>query len=192
MEHYKNLSLEDLDNELWVFIDFCFSKSYMVSTLGRIKSIKDWNNSKVRILKQKKERDGYLRVHLSENGKSRSFSVHRLLMISFVPNPENKRTINHKNGIRHDNVISNLEWHTHSENLKHSFRELKRKPPMTGLGKSGELSHTSKKIICINNGVIYDSSRIASDKLGLSFQSICHILSGRTKKSRTGLIFKFI
>jgi len=52
--------------------------------------------------------------------------IHRLVAQAFIPNPENKRTVNHKNGIRDDNRLCNLEWTTHSENNIHSFKVLGR------------------------------------------------------------------
>lgn len=64
---------------------------------------------------------GYEKGALSIDGKMYSFAVHRLVMDAFVPNDENKETVNHKNGIKTDNKVSNLEWMTRSENCQHSF-----------------------------------------------------------------------
>ncbi len=62
----------------------------------------------------------YLMVNIWGSGKNRLVAVHRLVAEAFIPNPEGKRTVNHKNGIRHDNWVGNLEWNTYSENLQHS------------------------------------------------------------------------
>ena len=48
--------------------------------------------------------------------------IHRLVALMFIKNPKNKKTINHKNGIKTDNRVNNLEWNTHSENVLHSYR----------------------------------------------------------------------
>lgn len=88
---------------------------YQVSDLGRIKSTK-FNKS--RILKPHKRRHGYLAVEL--NG--RAYSIHRLVATAFLMNPDNKTDVNHKNGVKYDNCVDNLEWTTHAENMKHSFK----------------------------------------------------------------------
>lgn len=67
---------------------------------------------------------GYKRVSLSMNGKVKRFQVHRLVAIHFIPNPNKKPCVNHKNGDKFDNVILNLEWCTYSENERHSYEEL--------------------------------------------------------------------
>lgn len=66
---------------------------------------------------------GYVRVGLLvAPRKQRLFAVHRLLAQTFLPNPEQKRTVNHKNGLKTDNRIKNLEWATYAENMQHAFR----------------------------------------------------------------------
>ena len=64
---------------------------------------------------------GYLRLQLSCDGSPKSFLVHRLVAESFIPNPDNKPEVNHINGNKKDNRVSNLEWSTSSENQKHAY-----------------------------------------------------------------------
>lgn len=81
---------------------------------------------------------GYPRVKLNRNGEIKKESVHRLVALAFIPNPEDKPFINHKNAIRHDNRVANLEWCTPSENIKHAFNI------GTKTAKSGKDSNLSK------------------------------------------------
>lgn len=68
-------------------------------------------------------RQGYLRLKLHcDDGNYKAFLVHRLVALTYLPNPENKKEVNHINGIKGDNRLVNLEWNTRTENQKHSHR----------------------------------------------------------------------
>ena len=67
---------------------------------------------------------GYIKYKLSHNNKAKRFLAHRLIALCYIPNPDNKPYINHKNGIKIDNRIINLEWCTPKENTIHSFTVL--------------------------------------------------------------------
>lgn len=103
--------------EIWLPVSD-FPDKYEVSNLGRIKSL-FWNNSKVqKVLSPYKMRNGYARVIL---GRKNMRSVHRLVALAFIPNPEGKPDVNHKNGNKFDNRSENLAWVTKSENQIHAF-----------------------------------------------------------------------
>lgn len=102
---------------------------YQVSNLGRIKSLerKVWNRfqyvpKKERILEPRYSGKGYVRYALFKNGKRKDFKGHWLVLSNFVENIENKPQINHINGKKDDNKLSNLEWCTNSENQIHAFK----------------------------------------------------------------------
>jgi hypothetical protein len=97
---------------------------YLVSNDGCVKSLKrNGTISGDRILKQKvRQKDGYMEVHLQNPKSDKRRLVHRLMAIAFIPNPENKPQVNHRNGIKTDNRIENLEWATHQENMDHAVK----------------------------------------------------------------------
>lgn len=77
---------------------------------------------KPRIVVQHYDKDGYLKVTLSKNGKRFQTMAHRLVASAFLDNPENKEQVNHINGIKDDNRVENLEWATPKENIAHSYK----------------------------------------------------------------------
>lgn len=95
--------------------------------------------------------------------------LHRLIAQAFIPNPENKRCVNHKDGNKLNNHIDNLEWMTSSENNQHAYDTGLRRPPWTG--KYGYEHHRSKPVIAIKDLAIteYGSIAEASRGLGIPF-----------------------
>jgi len=102
---------------------------YQVSNKGRVKSLdRTIVDSRGRIIQHKGrilkpvDSNGYFVVGLYINKKMKQFKVHRLIMQTFIPNPENKPEVNHKDGIKHNNNIKNLEWNTSKENVNHGLK----------------------------------------------------------------------
>lgn len=106
----KNLNIENLEGEIWKNVNG-FEERYKISNMGRVKSLMDSNNNKrEKILKQYLDKNGYLRLLFSKNGKLKNFSVHRLVAEAFIQNPNNYCQVNHKNEDKTDNRVNNLEF----------------------------------------------------------------------------------
>mgnify|MGYP000648467329 CR=1 FL=1 len=107
--------------EIWKDIKG-YERKYQVSNLGRIKSLKRRYRKTERILTKHKHYKNYDLVSLSKDGKIKTYTVHRLVALAFIPNPENKLEINHKISIRDDNRVDNLEFCTAKENSEHGYK----------------------------------------------------------------------
>ena len=92
---------------------------YMISNLGRVKSINYRRTGQEGILTPYDEGHGYRMIDLSKDGVRQKCRVHRLVAQAFIPNPLNKREVDHINFIRHDNRVCNLRWATSKENQNH-------------------------------------------------------------------------
>ena len=157
--------------EVWKDIN----EHYQVSSFSRVRSNR--SGSWV-ILTAYKTNKGYLAVTLSINGKKKPYLLHRLVAEAFIPNPENKPQVNHINGIRTDDAISNLEWVTNIENQIHSWKYLNRQCPHKG--KFGADSTYFKVVLQIyNNRIIgrFNGAREAMRITGVHYKLIsacCH------------------
>jgi len=132
-------------NETWKDIKD-YKNLYMVSNNGSIKSLKR-NTAHERILKPRKDRGGYLYVGLLKNGKTKYCKIHRLVAEAFIPNPENKYSVNHIDGNKTNNKVENLEWATRSEQMIHAYK--------LGLIKWTDESKGKLKNTMINKGLWY-------------------------------------
>jgi hypothetical protein len=165
--------------EIWKEVDGF--DNYEVSNQGNVRNIKTG-----RILKPGLDNYGYQLVVLSSNKKTHTKKVHRLVLLSFARNTENKATVNHINGIKTDNRIENLEWSTNSENCLHAFSELNRTPSRAMLGKFGKNHNNSKPIIQYKDGIEvgrYEGQMDAFRKTGISFKHISEACHGKIKSS---------
>lgn len=126
--------------------------NYYVTDCGDVYSRNFHREKRIKKLKQRVDKYGYFVVQLSKNGKEIHKSVHRLVADAFIPNPENKPQVNHIDGDKQNNKVSNLEWVTNAENILHSFKNLGRKG--TNLGKLGKENPMSKIVLQIKDGKI--------------------------------------
>lgn len=137
-------------------------------TLGRIQSIKE------KILKAAADKDGYFRVVLQKNGEKKNKIAHRLVAQAFIPNPDNKPQINHIDGNKQNNRLSNLEWCTLAENRIHAFN--------TGLQfvHKGEKNHLSKSVKQLDKDTnklirMFGSTREAERETGINHSHISKV-----------------
>ena len=151
---------------------------------------------KGKILKQPLNRKGYPCVTIKyRNGRQKVVPSHRLIALTFIPNPENKPQINHIDGNKTNNKISNLEWCTPKENLDHAFRTGLSTRSKPWLGKSGKLHPNSISVQAFDdNGNFvaeYESIRLASKATGIGDSHISQCVNGK-RKHAGGLVWKAI
>ena len=138
-----------MDNEIWVDI-LGYEGLYQISNTGKVKSLnykskKNYHRELVLDI----NRYGYAQVHLSKNGHKKVYTVHRLVAKTFIPNPDNFPVINHIDGNKLNNIVSNLEWCTSSYNTKHAIKN--------NLIKTKDESAKAVKVVCLNTGEIFGS-----------------------------------
>ena len=186
--------------------------NYMVSNMGRVKNVgrhyksEKWKEG--RILKASNDNQGYPRVGLSKEGVTKSYSVHRLVMLAFVGKPQEGYEVNHIDENRANSRLENLEYVTHKQNCNHGTHNLKLSKSLTGKrkseshrrniseGRKGMVFSTKHKeniskarrtnrvrrVLCIDTGEVFETVVDAQKALGLkSDTGIRHVCYGRRK-----------
>lgn len=180
-----------MNNEIFTDIPW-YEWLYQVSNLGRIKSLpKIWNKFIWKILKWKNDKEWYLHVSLFRNKKQKTYKVHRLVMLVFEWDSD--LDVNHKNWIKTDNRLENLEYCTRKDNINNSFNELWRKS--SNLWKFWKDNHNSKKILQFTKDGLfikewywaYEINR----ELWISYANINKVCNWK-RKTAWGFVFKYI
>ena len=152
--------------------------NYFVNKQGEVFSTK---YNKVNKLKPGRTRGGYLQVWVYSNCIKKGILVHRLVAETFIPNLENKPEINHKNSIRNDNRLENLEWSTPKENINHAI--------LNGLHNNRGENHyrarlSKEQVLQIRE--LYSTKKYTQKQLGKMFdvgsKNICSIINKKTWK----------
>lgn len=164
---------------------------YEVSNFGRVRSKNFYQNSKAgsksfhrsRVLKQHLTKCGYKKVvlGLGETNSRKNESVHRLVATAFLPNPNNLPVVNHKDGNKQNNVVSNLEWATVGENVNHAYNL--------------HLTTRNKEVVCLDRlgNVIknYRSTR-ETEKDGFTCSGVSEACNGLKRNHMyRGYIWRF-
>lgn len=188
-----------MENEIWKDV-VGYEGLYQVSNLGNVRSlnriVKDltrerYQNIKGKLMKKFLSKHGYLYVDLRNHNKKQHY-IHRLVAEAFIPNPENKLQVNHIDGNKQNNCVSNLEWCTESENRTHAFKTGLQKSPMKGLiGKNNPLSRKVNQYD-LNGTLIkqWDSMSEIEKKLGIHSGKISCCCNKKYKTS-SGYIWRF-
>ncbi len=123
---------------------------YFISDTGEI-----YSKYRKKIIKASQDKDGYLKVRLWNKNKTyTNYFVHRLVASNYIENPQKKKTVNHKNGVKDDNRVENLEWATYSEQERHSFRVL------------GKKAWNRRKVMCLEDKKEFGSIQEAAEFYG--------------------------
>lgn len=177
--------------EVWVDIKG-YEGRYQISNLGNVKRIemiflRHYNKyiKRGELLKLRTEKTGYVRVALGKNGKQKIYYVHRLVAEHFKEKKEVHTQVNHIDGDKENNHVGNVEWCTPSENTQHAYD--------TGLkiartGTNSKLSRLTEEQIT-NIRKTYKPYKVSMEYLarkhGVSKQTICSVLHGKTYKEVT-------
>jgi hypothetical protein len=150
---------------------------YKISSFGRVRSLTRKGSLVDRMMKLNHDNYGYACVNLCKDGKLKFFRIHRLVAISFVPNPFKKPHVNHIDGNKGNPVSSNLEWVTRSENHKHAFLNGFQTVPTTKLTNELVMEIIKSKKGPTELAKIY----------GVTKRTICQIRSGETWNNVTNI-----
>ena len=154
---------------------------YEISNFGKLMSLNYKGNGYKKILKTNINEFGYERIRLNVEKVGKNKKIHRLVAEAFIDNPENKRCVNHKDGNKRNNNLTNLEWCTHSENKLHAFKNNITK------ALCGENSYNSK----LNNKYVIEiyksvkSHRQLATEYGVAKNAITSIKAKKTWREIT-------
>jgi hypothetical protein len=162
--------------------------NYLISVDGKVFSLKTMSFLKLR----KNRENGYYRAELyngklNNNKKSKNLSIARLVANAYLPNPENKKTVNHIDGNKENNMLCNLEWATYSENMQHAINNKLHIVTDKMRENSRKNKERSKKIILdFNTGIFYIGAEDAAKQYGYTVGTMREKLCGR-KNNNTNL-----
>lgn len=161
---------------------------YQVSDCGNVKSLERdvysqcgtiTRRTKEKILVPILDRDGYMRVNLHKNGKMKVMSIHRLVAMAFLPNPENKPQVNHIDEVKTNNAVDNLEWCNHEYNINYGTRT-ERSIQNRRSYKLGNAPR-AKPVFCVELNKKFDCAKSVEKELGVDGSAITKACKGKIK-----------
>lgn len=165
---------------------------YQVSTMGQVRSldrmVKNHHGTYYfktgEVKHQRRKNNGYLIVDLYKDNLQKTCHVHRLVADAFIPNPEGKETVNHKDGVVTNNMLGNLEWATPREQNLHFYHNgLKARCSIQKAIQAMNIAQM-KGVKCIETGVTYESLESAARALGRGGGSlICACCRGKRQRA---------
>ena len=173
-----------MEQQLWKDIPG-YESLYKINTEGVVKSKPKWYKGRFfdeRIISTTThKRSGYVRLQLNKPGfPHKSFGIHKLVALTFLIKLDVKSVVNHKNGIKSDNRLENLEWCTSSYNTQHAYDN--------GLKKKGAEHCMARIVLNTHNGVFHGTVGEAADTYGINHNTLYNKLSGK-RRNNTQLIF---
>lgn len=152
-----------------------YETSHIISNKGEIISLNYNRTGKPKVIKQNKDKLGYMIVSLYDwNSKRvRTHKVHRLVALTFLPNPNNLKCVNHKDEDKTNNSVDNLEWCTHSYNATYGTR-------IERIVKT-RLNRHAKPVRCVETGIIYPSVSFIQRTFGYNQANIASVCKGKLK-----------
>ena len=170
--------------EIWK--DVTCNENYVVSNTGKIRRKGSDNDHSTY------EKKGYLLVDLYKDGERSKKRVNRLVAEAFIPNPDNKPEVNHKDGNKSNNNVDNLEWATKKENCRHAWDNGLVKPSRSMLGKKNPNSgRKGKPIRIVETGEVFESSLACEEAIDGNNRHINDCLRGRQRTHR-GYHFEYV
>ena len=162
------------------------NSNYLVSNTGKVRRQGSDKNHLFR------DKNGYSVVDLYNKGDRRTRRVHRLVAEAFIPNPDNKPEINHKDGDKHNNNVSNLEWVTTKENCQHAWKSGLSTPSYGMSGKSNPNGGRKKRPIrIVETGEVFSSLKECEEAIDGNNRHINDCLRGRQRTHR-GYHFEYV
>lgn len=160
--------------------------NYMVSDTGRVRRVGSDTDHSVR------DKGGYLVTDLYQGGKRRTVRVHRLVAEAFIPNPECKPEVNHKDGNKRNNNVSNLEYVTKKENCHHAWSNGLVQPSYGMLGKNNPNGgRKGKPFRIVETGEVFNTLEECEKKIAGNNRHINDCLRGRQNTHR-GYHFEYL